>query len=217
MKKILLAAVLTALSSQSWALLFTQSDCTIGTLTVNGGANPTGCEGFIDADQGTANDSEEVMNNTPIYTDATNNIVAFTGFFYVAVGAAQGSNYWDFGQKDNQGGALETDIDLGLSVTEDNGVATWDITDGILGNYDAALAVIKTAGGFDAFLINDSLGDVTGGSFAIDQDSGQWSHFSLYVGSSSVPPDPNIPVPASLPLFALGLALMQIRRSRRAA
>lgn len=212
MKKFLLAVALTALSSQSWGALYTVDDCTLGTLTVFGGANPTDCEGLIEADPGGANDSEDVLNNEDIFTDDTFMAIAFTGFFYDTLAIAAGSNYWDFAQKQNQGGPLETDIDLGLSVTEAGGTATWSITGGALGAYEAAVAVIKSGPAFDAFLISDSLGLVTGGSFDIDQRSGAWSHFALLVGGVGVPPDPGVPAPGSLPLLILGLTLLGIGR-----
>lgn len=188
-----------AWSVPSSAVYWSAQDCVTSSLGVapSTSGNPTKCQGFIDRDPGGGNDTEDVLNSTPIYDneDGTGSPL-FTGFF--------GHTDWDFAQKKDNGGALTTDIDLGLTLTllTDPGLPEnlwlWDIVDGSLGAYEHAIAVIKQADGFDAYLLSEGLGDITGGSFISD-----WSHFSIYVRGEAT-----VPAPGALFLMALGLLVM---------
>jgi hypothetical protein len=123
---------------------WTNDNCLLGDLTVDdgGAGNPTACQGVIDAAPGGANENTDVLNLTPIYTDATLTTVDFTGFF--------GFTDWNFAQKVDAPSSLSTNIDLGLTITQNAGTVDWGISAGALLTYTDAIAVIKQAKQFAA-------------------------------------------------------------------
>ncbi len=202
--RFLVVAVTLVFASNAWPgpIYWSAQGCDSANLTVNPvtHGNPTDCVGYIDREPGGANDSEAVLNTTPIFDgfNPDTNSELFTGFF--------GYDDWDFAQKQNNGGSLTSDIDLGLALTDaGGGLWEWAITGVAFGAYENAIAVIKQAQGFDSYLLGNNLEAVSGGFFMSD-----WGHFSIYVRGNYH----QIPEPGTLSI--LGACLIGLAwRTRR--
>jgi hypothetical protein len=139
-----------------------------------------------------------------------------------------GINDWVRVQKSDDADPINDPI-YNLSITGAGDTSgTWSV-DGFNG-FSAAVLVLKASTNWAAYLLNTTLTSGTWNTVALltpttqhntNENQPDISHISLYVGGGPVsnPPPSVVPLPAALPLYGTGLAIIGFigwRRSRKA-
>jgi len=153
----------------------------------------------------------------------------FQGYYSDPTGDATlglfGATDWDFVAKKDIGGGLSDPLGIGLSLDPDNGQPTegdWSVNSGAFSGYDALMIVLKAGPTFAAYLYDQSplpeSGTWTTAAFPGKNKDKALSHFSIYGHSFCPPPPPTeVPEPATLVLYVLGLTTLGFALRRRKA